>query len=240
MNERSSIVAKDLVVRRGPTSILNALSFSVERGAITGLVGPSGSGKTTLIRSIVGVQKLTSGTLTVLGEAAGSRLLRRRIGYMAQGMAVYVDLTVEQNLRYFGTLLGASRAQCEAIIEQVHLDDRRHYQVKHLSGGQQARVSLGIALLGDPDLLMLDEPTVGLDPILRRELWALFDELAADGKTLVISSHVMDETERCDNLLLLRQGELLWSDTREKLLSSMGAVTVEDAFVAAVSARGGI
>ena len=235
MVEHLSIKADRLTVEKEHQSILKELSFSVSSGSITGLVGPSGSGKTTLMRAIAGVQKTKAGQLEVLGEKAGSSTLRRNLGYMAQSSSVYSDLSVVQNLRYFATLAGTSKKQVEQVIETVQLSDHRTSLIKHLSGGQQARVSLGIALLGDPELLILDEPTVGLDPLLRRELWRLFESLAANGKTLLISSHVMDEAERCRNLLLLRGGELLWHDTKDQLLQTTGASSVEDAFVQMVS-----
>jgi ABC-2 type transport system ATP-binding protein len=237
MVEQPSIRAESLVVEKGHDQILKGLSFSVLPGSITGLIGPSGSGKTTLMRVIAGVQKIQSGTLEVLGDKAGSGMLRRNLGYMSQNVAIYSDLTVVQNMRYFGALVGATRKQVDAVIAQVHLEDHRRSLVKNLSGGQQARVSLGVALLGDPELLILDEPTVGLDPLLRRELWDMFGELAAKGKTLLISSHVMDEAERCQNLLLLRDGKLLWHDSKELLLQKTGARSVDDAFIQMVTTK---
>lgn len=238
MAELPSIKADGLVVTKEHSTILKGLEFSVSAGSITGLIGPSGSGKTTLMRAIAGVQKVKDGQLAVFGESAGSRKLRRKLGYMAQSSSVYSDLSVIQNLRYFGTLLRTDKARIEEVIAIVQLGDYRDSLIKHLSGGQQARVSLGIALLGDPELLILDEPTVGLDPLLRRDLWKLFESLAASGKTLLISSHVMDEAERCDNLLLMRDGELIWHDTKNKLLQSTGASSVEGAFIQMVAKEG--
>jgi ABC-2 type transport system ATP-binding protein len=231
MAELPSIKAEGLVVTKEHDIILKGLDFSVAAGSITGLIGPSGSGKTTLMRAIAGVQKVKNGQLQIFGEPAGGRKLRRRLGYMAQSSSIYSDLSVVQNLRYFGTLLRTDKSRIEQVIETVQLGEYRHALAKHLSGGQQARVSLGIALLGDPELLILDEPTVGLDPLLRRDLWRLFEDLAAKGKTLLISSHVMDEAERCSDLLLMRNGELLWHDTKARLLQATGAKTVEGAFV---------
>lgn len=230
MSEMSGILAQDLVVTKAGVHILEALNFHIKPGAIAGLVGPSGSGKTTLMRAIVGVQKIHSGTLTILGQPAGATVLRPRIGYVTQSPAVYYDLTVWQNLCYFATLAGASREQVAQILETVRLGDRRTQVVQTLSGGQKARASLAVALLGDPDVLILDEPTVGLDPVLRQELWQLFNDLAAKGKTLLISSHVMDEAEKCDQLLLLRDGKLLWHDSREELLAATNTTSVEAAF----------
>lgn len=230
----SSIEAKNLLVNVGHLPILNDLSFTIRPGSITGLIGPSGSGKTTLMRAIVGVQKYT-GELHVFDGVAGSKELRSRIGYVTQTPAIYMDLTVLQNLRYFATLVRMQKAQIDIILNQVDLTAQKNQLASTLSGGQKARVSLAIALLGDPDLLVLDEPTVGLDPILRRSLWDLFASLAAQGKTLLISSHVMDEAERCSNLLLLRDGRLLWQDTRQSLLEKTKTSSVEDAFLGIVA-----
>lgn len=237
MTEIVAIEATKLVVQKQKTAILRGLDFTVRAGTITGLIGPSGSGKTTLMRAVVGVQRLTSGSLNIFGQAAGSTQLRPKIGYVTQSPAIYGDLTVLQNIRYFARLADAPAMQVDEIIQTVHLSDKKDQLVASLSGGQKARVSLAIALLGDPALLVLDEPTVGLDPILRQELWQLFAELAARGKTLIISSHVMDEAEKCDELLLMRDGELLWNDSRRQLLAHTGKASVEAAFVAMVSRK---
>jgi len=229
------IAASQLGVRKGKSVILDSLSFAVERGTVTGLIGPSGSGKTTLMRAIVGVQKF-DGDINVLERKAGSSALRGKIGYVTQSPAVYPDLTVWQNLRYFGTLAGASSSKIDRVVGQVQLQPQRNQIVGSLSGGQKARVSLAVALLGDPELLVMDEPTVGLDPVLRNELWDLFKALARDGKTLVVSSHVMDEAARCDNLLLLRDGKLLWHDTRQKLLDATKKNDIGDAFITVIHA----
>ena len=229
-----SIQATHLAVEKDGKQILRDISFTVRAGTITGLIGPSGSGKTTLMRAIVGVQKIKGGSLTILGMEAGARKLRPKIGYVTQSPAVYHDLTVIQNFRYFGTLARASKQQVVQVLEDVQLESFKHSLVKNLSGGQQARVSLGIALLGNPDVLVLDEPTVGLDPILRRDLWNPFSELAVRGKTLLVSSHVMDEAERCEHLLLMRDGRLLWSAARADLLKTTRTHSVEAAFITMV------
>ena len=234
-SEQPALQAERVVVNKSGKRILDELTFTVKPGSITGLIGPSGSGKTTLIRSIVGVQEVSGGTLNVLGQSAGSARLRPRIGYVSQDAAVYSDLTVLQNLRYFATLVRADRARVDEILERVHLNEQRNQVVASLSGGQRARVSLAVALLGDCELLMLDEPTVGLDPLLRQQLWKLFADLARRGKTLVVSSHVMDEAERCESLLLIRDGKLLWNDTRQRLLDETGTESVEAAFIRKVS-----
>lgn len=230
MSAEQSIEAKKLIVEKDKQRILDELTFTVRKGSITGLIGPSGSGKTTLMRAIVGVQAF-AGTLTVSGVPAGAAVLRSTIGYVTQAPAIYEDLTVTQNLRYFATLANADKKQVTTIIETVKLTAQKNQLAATLSGGQKARVSLAIALLGNPDVLILDEPTVGLDPLLRRELWQLFAGLAASGKTLLVSSHVMDEAERCDALLLIRDGRLLWDDSRELLLQKTHTASVEDAFV---------
>lgn len=210
----------------------------IRPGTITGLIGPSGSGKTTLMRAIVGVQYVASGELTVLDKPAGTASLRRRIGYVTQSPAVYGDLTVEQNMRYFARLAGATGQDVSLLIDKVQLSAQRTQLVADLSGGQKARVSLAVALLGSPDLLVLDEPTVGLDPLLRAELWDMFAGLAREGKTLLVSSHVMDEAERCDDLVLLRDGRVLWNDTREALLTATSTATVGEAFIAVIHTQG--
>jgi len=226
----NAVDAKKLVVQKGHSKVLNGLTLGIHEGRITGLVGPSGSGKTTLMRAIVGVQKY-DGKLSVLQENAGDKSLRPKIGYVTQNPAVYGDLTVSQNLAYFAAVAGVKKSEIKDAIEKVQLTQFAHRLVGSLSGGQRARVSLAVALLGDPELLILDEPTVGLDPILRSELWTQFADLAKAGKTLLISSHVMDEAERCDELLLIREGRLLWNDSRTSLLAHTRTTNVGDAFV---------
>lgn len=230
----SAIGAQSLHIDKGKKPVIRGLTFEIKQGTITGLIGPSGSGKTTLMRAIVGVQAISSGALNVLGLRAGSKSLRERIGYVTQSPSVYGDLTVEQNLEYFASITRASRTGVAKVIEQVQLAPQRKQVVDTLSGGQRARVSLAVALLGEPDLLVLDEPTVGLDPVLRQELWGLFAELASEGKTLLISSHVMDEAEKCSELLLLSDGELLWGGGRTELLRQSGTTSVEAAFIKSV------
>jgi ABC-2 type transport system ATP-binding protein len=230
------VEANELRVELGENEILHKLNVVVRAGTITGLIGPSGSGKTTIMRSIVGVQKY-SGRLTVLGEAAGSKSLRPKIGYVTQSPAVYGDLTIAQNITYFATIAGATKAQAKEVIKKVRLNSLANQLVGSLSGGQRARVSLAVALLGDPELLVLDEPTVGLDPILRAELWAEFAELARQGKSLLISSHVMDEADRCEELILVRDGKILWNDTRSNLLKQTKSRSVGDAFVTMIGSK---
>jgi len=233
----SAIEAVDLVVHRGRHDVLRAVSATVPAGSVVGLLGPSGSGKTTLMRAVVGVQRITSGALTVLGRPAGHPRLRSLIGYVSQTPSVYDDLTVRQNLTYFGRIVGAPVGDVDRVLDEVDLREEQRSLVRDLSGGQQNRVSLAAALLGGPELLVLDEPTVGLDPVLRRDLWALFHRLADDGATLLVSSHVMDEAGRCDRLLLLRDGDLLADETPDRLLATSGTDSLEEAFLALIRNR---
>jgi ABC-2 type transport system ATP-binding protein len=234
MNNSSVIEVRDLVVDRGDVHAVRGITFDAAAGHVTGLLGPSGCGKSTLIRSVVGVQIITAGTVTVLGKPAGDKSLRRRIGYVTQDPSVYDDLTVEENLRFFGTVLDVGDEEIRRCIDAVDLGDCLGRVVMRLSGGQRSRVSLAVALLGAPDLLVLDEPTVGLDPVLRRDLWALFHRLADAGAAILVSSHVMDEAERCDRLLLMREGRLLADETPAELLERTRSASVEDAFLALV------
>jgi ABC-2 type transport system ATP-binding protein len=238
MDQILDLVGKNVRVEKAHEVILDGLNFTIEPGKITGLIGPSGSGKTTLMRAIVGVQKLSSGSLRISGWDAGDKALRHHIGYVTQTPAIYGDLTVLQNLRYFGAITGADKSQINNVMETVRLSDKKDSLAEKLSGGQRARVSLAIALLGNPDVLVMDEPTVGLDPILRQELWQLFGELASSGKIVFVSSHVMDEAERCEHLLLMRDGKLLWTDTKDSLLELTKSKTVEEAFIKAINKAG--
>jgi ABC-2 type transport system ATP-binding protein len=224
----------DLVVRRGRVLAVDSLSFTTAGGEVTGLLGPSGCGKSTLMRALVGVQVVTSGTVRVLGLPAGDRRLRDRVGYVTQAPSVYDDLTVNENLGFFARVLGVDRAEVRRCVEAVDLTAARDQVVGRLSGGQRSRVSLAVALLGSPELLVLDEPTVGLDPVLRRDLWAMFHALADAGTAVIVSSHVMDEAERCDRLLLMRDGALLAEETPGALLQSTRTRDVEAAFLALV------
>lgn len=232
-----AIAIEGLRVRRGRTDVLHGIDLHVPRGQVVGLLGPSGCGKTTLMRSIVGVQKVKAGTVTVLGRPAGSAPLRQRVGYVTQAASVYDDLTIRQNLDYFRRVLGAARADVDRAIAATELGDHAGRLVSGLSGGQRSRVSLAAALLGSPDLLVLDEPTVGLDPLLRVELWDLFHRLADAGTSLLISSHVMDEATRCDRLILMREGAVLADTTPDELLAETGAADAEGAFLALLRRR---
>ena len=233
----TAVSVTDLVVERGRNRVLKGLTFAVPPGQVTGLLGPSGSGKTTLMRAIVGVQLVRSGDVTVLGMPAGAPELRHRVGYVTQSPSVYGDLSVRDNVRYFAALYGMSAREAEAAIADVGLADAADQQVNDLSGGQRGRASLACALVGSPEVLVLDEPTVGLDPVLRVELWSRFHALADAGTTLIVSSHVMDEAGRCDRLLLLREGELLADSTPERLRADGRSQDLEEAFLNVVRAR---
>ncbi|MCP2343504.1 ABC transporter ATP-binding protein [Actinomadura rupiterrae] len=231
MSSVPAVSVQGLRVERGGRTVLRDLSFEVPRGSVLGLIGPSGCGKTTLMRCLVGVQIVKAGTVTVLGEPAGSKGLRRRVGYATQTPAVYADLSVRENMRYFAAVLGAPRTDVDRVIDEVGLGHHRDQVVATLSGGQLNRANLAVALLGDPELLVLDEPTVGLDPVLREELWELFRELSGRGRTLVVSSHVMDEAVRTDRLLLMREGEFLADGAPDELTRLTGTADLEAAFL---------
>jgi ABC-2 type transport system ATP-binding protein len=226
-----AIEIRDLRVVRGGQEVLPGIDLTVAGGNVTGLLGPSGSGKTTLMRAIVGVQIVASGTVVVLGEPAGSPGLRRRVGYVTQAPSVYADLTVGENLAYFAAVVGASPDVVARTLDTVQLGALEDRISASLSGGQRARVSLATALLAEPEVLVLDEPTVGLDPVLREDLWRAFHELAAAGTTLLISSHVMDEADRCEDLLLMRAGHIVATGSPEELRERTGAADVGEAFL---------
>jgi ABC-2 type transport system ATP-binding protein len=230
--ERPAIDVRGLRVARGGRDVLHGISVAVARGSVTGLLGPSGSGKSTLMRAIVGVQVVADGRVEVLGLEAGTPEVRRRVGYVTQAPSVYVDLTVRENLRFFARVLGSNRV--DEVLATVGLEEEAGRQVRRLSGGQVSRESLATALIGAPEVLVLDEPTVGLDPVLRRDLWATFHRLAADGTTLLVSSHVMDEAARCQELVLLREGRVLAAEAPGSLLARTGAPDLDAAFLALV------
>jgi ABC-2 type transport system ATP-binding protein len=227
----TAIEVRDLVVERGKRTVLHRINCAIGTGTVTGLLGPSGSGKTTLMRAIVGVQIVKSGTVTVLGEPAGSAPLRRTVGYLTQSPSVYADLTVRENARYFATLLGYGAAEADRAVADVGLADAAGQLVSTLSGGQRSRASLACAIMGRPRLLVLDEPTVGQDPVLREELWQQFHALAAGGTTVLVSSHVMDEANRCERLLLIREGRLIADDTPTGVRAAADTDDLDEAFL---------
>jgi ABC-2 type transport system ATP-binding protein len=230
-----TVEVRDLVVVRGGRGVLDNLTLTIGSGGVTGLLGPSGCGKSTLMRALVGVQQLASGSVRVFGEEAGGKALRHRIGYLTQEPSVYDDLTVTENLRFFAKVLGLGRDEVDRSIDAVDLRSHADQVVGRLSGGQRSRASLSVALLGHPDLLVLDEPTVGLDPVLRRDLWALFHRIAQAGTAVFVSSHVMDEAERCDRLLLMREGRIIADGTPGEIREKTGSHDIEAAFLAIVA-----
>jgi len=231
-----AVVVEHLRVVRGGREVLPDLNLSVPRGQVVGLLGPSGGGKSTLMRAVVGVQVVAGGTVTVLGEEAGSPGLRHRVGYLTQAPSVYGDLSVRDNVGYIARIMGVGADAVDRAIAAVDLVDHEHARVENLSGGQRSRASLACTLVGDPEVLVLDEPTVGLDPVLRRELWDLFRRLSGEGRTVFVSSHVMDEASRCDRLMLLREGRILSDSTLPELLESTGTSDAEQAFLALIDA----
>jgi ABC-2 type transport system ATP-binding protein len=233
-----AIEVADLVVVRGKRTVLHGISTTIQEGTVTGLLGPSGSGKTTLLRAIVGVQRVRSGRVEALGRPAGSPDLRHRIGYLTQAPSVYADLTVRENARYFASLYpGLGTADADRAIADVGLAEAADQLVSTLSGGQHSRASLACALLGRPALLILDEPTVGQDPLLREDLWRRFHELAQAGTTLVVSSHVMDEAAHCDRLVLIREGRIIADDTLAAVRRAAGTDDLEQAFLRLIKAQ---
>jgi ABC-2 type transport system ATP-binding protein len=231
MNSTAAIAIDHLEVARGGNPVLRGISATVPQGEVAGLLGPSGCGKTTLMRAIVGVQQVAGGDVRVLGLPAGSPALRSKVAYVTQAPSVYADLTIQENLRYFARVLNASAERVDEVLAAVDLARAGGRLVGTLSGGQRSRVSLAAALLGRPELLVLDEPTVGLDPVLRRDLWGLFHRLADDGSALLVSSHVMDEAARCDRLLLMREGEFIAQTTPDELRERTGEQEMEAAFL---------
>ncbi|MDQ0924181.1 ABC-2 type transport system ATP-binding protein [Pseudarthrobacter sp. W1I19] len=237
-HDGGAVAASGLTVVRGRVPVLRELDFAIPTGQITGLLGPSGSGKTTLMRAVVGVQRITSGSVRVLGQPAGSSGLRHQVGYVTQSPSVYPDLTVEGNVRYFGAMHHKGAAEAAEAIAAVGLEPQARQKTDDLSGGQLSRVSLACALVARPRLLVLDEPTVGLDPVLRADLWGRFRTMAAQGTTLLVSSHVMEEASHCKSLLLLREGLLLAQLTPAELSRRGHSADLERAFLHIIQEAG--
>ena len=233
-----AIQLDDLRIDRGGRNVIDTVSLSIQAGIITGLLGPSGCGKTTLMRALVGAQKITSGSAVVFDQPAGARSLRRRIGYVTQSPSIYPDLTTVENVRYFARLYGVSKDRVREVIDAVGLANKKTELAGNLSGGQKGRVSLACALVCDPDLLILDEPTVGLDPVLRVELWEQFAALADRGKTLLISSHAMDEARNCAQLILMREGAILAHAAPSEIMHQTDCRDLESAFLSLIRDEG--
>jgi ABC-2 type transport system ATP-binding protein len=211
--------------------VLRDVSFEIAEGRIVGLLGPSGAGKSTIMRAIVGVQANVSGAIAVLGERPGASSLLTSVAYSTQQSSVFDDLSVAQNLAFSARILNVPKHRVADVIAHVGLTDVASKRAADLSGGQRSRVSLAIALLGSPRIIVLDEPTVGLDPVLRAELWGLFRALADAGTTLLVSSHVMDEAERCDDIMFVRDGAVIAFDTLPNILSTTATDSAEGAFL---------
>ena len=229
-----AVEARDVRKRFGEVAALDGLSLTVAAGEIYGLLGPNGSGKTTLIRALAGLVRPDEGEVRVFGATPRAAVAGGAIGYMTQAPALYGELSVEENLRFFAALEGVAdvTGRVEDALRHVELIDRRGTIVGSLSGGLKTRVSLAATLLHQPRLLLLDEPTVGVDPALRREFWQHFRSLASEGVTILISSHVMDEASRCDRLGLIRAGRLLAEGSASELIQSAGTADLESAFLA--------
>jgi ABC-2 type transport system ATP-binding protein len=229
------LAIENLSKRFGRQVALDAVSIDIPGGGIVGILGPSGSGKTTLLRCIAGLLKPDSGGISAGGLEPGSRELKSSMGYMAQADALYGDLSGMENLSYFASLAGLKgeekKARIEWALEFTGLAADAGKATRDYSGGMKKRLSLAIALLHDPELLILDEPTVGIDPLLRARFWEEFKRQGARGKTILVSTHVMDEAERCDLLALIFDGRLLAYDSPERIKTEQGAASVEEAFL---------
>lgn len=233
----ASVRVEQLVVTRGGNEVLHGLDFTLRPGEVTGLLGPSGCGKSTLMRAIVGVQQLQSGAVTVLDHPGGAAAIRARVGYVTQAPSVYDDLTVRENLAFFARMLRVGPERIDDVLDRVDLSARESQIVNAMSGGQRSRVSLAVALLGTPDVLVLDEPTVGLDPELREQLWTTFAELADDDATLLVSSHVMEEASRCDRLLLMYEGRIVADTSPGELREAWGSDDLDECFLRLIRAE---
>jgi len=227
-----AISARGLTKRFGDIVAVDHLDLDLQPGRIYGLLGPNGSGKTTLIRCLLGLAKPTSGEASVLGVRMPDRENLARIGYMTQADGIYIELSVWENLRFFGALSGTGdKSAMDEVLELVELTSRRSAPALNLSGGMRRRLSLACALVHRPPVLFLDEPTVGIDPALRVQFWAYFRKLATDGATLVVSSHVMDEADRCDELLLMFHGKVLARGSGAQIREKAGTQDMEEAFL---------
>lgn len=220
----------------GGRAVLDGITLRIGRGELFGLLGPSGSGKTTLIKLLTGIDRADAGTVRLLGETMPKLSMLSRFGYMAQADALYGELTAKENLQFFASLYGLSGARrnerIQAVMAVVDLLPHLNKPVSAYSGGMKRRLSLAIALLHEPELLVLDEPTVGIDPVLRQSIWKELLALRDNGTTILLTTHVMDEADKCDRIGLIRDGRLTAVDTPEALKARSGTRTIEDAFIA--------
>ncbi len=232
MAHAPAIQTHALTKRFGKITAVDNLDFQVEPGVTYGLLGPNGSGKTTLIRLLLGTLSPTSGEASVLGKRVPNQVVRAQVGYMPQATALYEELTIRENVSFYARLTGnSSAARVNEVIDLVDLADRARDPVSTLSGGMKRRASLACALVHQPALLFLDEPTVGVDPQLRVQFWDHFQVLNEQGVTILVSTHVMDEAERCHRLGLLQSGRLLAEGTANQLRHGAGKETLEQAFL---------
>ncbi|WP_445506323.1 ABC transporter ATP-binding protein [Niallia sp. 03190] len=236
MMTNNLIISVDSVYKSfGKQAILNNINLKLQRGEIFGLLGPSGSGKTTLVKELVGLDTPNKGNITVLDNKMPNLKVMERIGYMAQADALYHELTAMENLDFFATLYGLKgnkkKERIETAASLVDLSDHLHKLVSNYSGGMKRRLSISIALLNDPDLLILDEPTVGIDPVLRKNIWASFKKLKEKGTSIIVTTHVMDEAEKCDTLGMIRNGQIIASGSPKSLKEQCDAETMEEAFL---------
>ncbi|KRE72427.1 ABC transporter ATP-binding protein [Paenibacillus sp. Soil750] len=219
----------------GEKTVLKDITLAVPRSQIFGLLGPSGSGKTTLVRMIAGIDAPTNGQVTVLGQKMPQLAMLSQIGYMAQSDALYTELTAQENLAFFAALYGLKGAKCkqriQAVMELVDLSDHLKKQVSNYSGGMKRRLSLAISLLHEPSILILDEPTVGIDPVLRKSIWQELTNLSLNGTTILLTTHVMDEADKCHQLGMIRDGSLTAIGTPEELKHATSSSTIEEAFL---------
>lgn len=215
--------------------VIHNVSIHVRKSEIFGLLGPSGSGKTTMVKMIAGIDEATSGSIEVLGTRMPKLSMMKRIGYMAQSDAMYSELTARENLEFFGSLFGLRgdklRKRMNEVMDLVDLSPHMKRFVGAFSGGMKRRLSLAIALMHEPEVLILDEPTVGIDPVLRQSIWDEFEKLRRDGTTILVTTHVMDEAEKCDRLGMIRDGQLIAIGTPEELKEKTGSATIESAFL---------
>ncbi|AYE38805.1 ABC transporter ATP-binding protein [Companilactobacillus zhachilii] len=229
------ISMKNVVKKFGKETVLNHIDFDIPQGKIIGLIGPSGAGKSTIIKIILGMEKTQKGSATVFGKIMPNRQLLNRIGYMAQTDALYEALTAKENLQFYADMKGIAgqkaNRQILHVAEVVELTNDLNKRVSGYSGGMKRRLSLAIAMLGDSEVLILDEPTVGIDPALRRQVWSELHKLRDQGKTILVTTHVMDEAELVDDVALILGGQLIAYDTPANLKAQYNEVTVENVFL---------
>ncbi|MDM5433451.1 ABC transporter ATP-binding protein [Bacillus hominis] len=233
--QQSSIILRDVSKSFGKKEVLHNLSLQIEKAEIFGLVGPSGSGKTTLIKMIAGINESTTGDVMVFNTNMPNLNKMKRIGYMAQADALYEELSAYENADFIATMYGLKgkrkKERIEKVFELVQLSEHMKKQVQHFSGGMKKRLSLAIALLHEPEILILDEPTVGIDPLLRKSIWEKFYDLKKKGTTIIVTTHIMDEAEFCERLGLIREGNLVAIGTPEELKKQTSSGRIEDVFM---------